>query len=339
MYKGNACKERGEMRQTAMTRLRPQRSPAQLSRLRGQLLWLGFVCVVCVLSVQGADAQRLSYSSGQNVSPGYEGWEEDPDGSRWFVFGYMNRNWDDEPHVAIGVDNSIEPAGADHGQPTHFLPRRNRFVFRVPVPDGFGDDDEMVWTLTVNGVTERAYATLRQDYFMDDIIRASEHGAIGAGTTNPVIRANMRPTLTVEGETHRTVRVGEPLVLVASASDDGVPESPRARRLVFDPNALNPWAPHSRVTVNSETGLRVSWFVYRGGDETTFAPPQIKVWEDTRTGANSPWAPHWVTPELPDDGRWVTEATFDAPGTYVLRCRASDGALDTDYDLTVTVTS
>ena len=39
-------------------------------------------------------AQRLSYSSGENVSPGYEGWEEDPDGSRWFVFGYMNRNWD-----------------------------------------------------------------------------------------------------------------------------------------------------------------------------------------------------------------------------------------------------
>ena len=33
------------------------------------------------------DAQRLSYTSGENVSPGYEGWEEDPDGSRWFVFG------------------------------------------------------------------------------------------------------------------------------------------------------------------------------------------------------------------------------------------------------------
>ena len=227
---------------------------------------------MCVLSVQGVDTQRLSYSSGQNVSPGYEGWEEDPDGSRWFVFGYMNRNWDEEPHVAIGVDNSIEPAGPDHAQPTHFLPRRNRFVFRVPVPDGFGNDDEMVWSLTVNGVTERAYATLRQDYFMDDIIRASEHGAIGAGTTNPTIRANQRPTLRVEGDTTLTVRVGEPLSLVASSSDDGVPESPRKRILVFDPNGLNPWAPHSRVTVNSETGLRVSWFVYRGGGGDNVRP-------------------------------------------------------------------
>ena len=151
-------------------------------------------CVVLatLLLSQTVGAQTLSYASGQNISPGYEGWEEDPDGSRWFVFGYMNRNWDEEPYVAIGADNRIEPAGPDHGQPTRSQPRRNRFVFRVPVPDGFGNDDEMVWTLTVNGVTERAYATLRQDYFMDDIIRASEHGAIGAGTTNPTIRANQR---------------------------------------------------------------------------------------------------------------------------------------------------
>ena len=145
-------------------------------------------------------------------------------------------------------------------------------LHRVPVPDGFGNDDEMVWSLTVNGVTERAYATLRQDYFMDDIIRASEHGAIGAGTTNPTIRANQRPTLRVEGDTTLTVRVGEPLSLVASSSDDGVPESPRKRILVFDPNGLNPWAPHSRVTVNSETGLRVSWFVYRGGGGDNVRP-------------------------------------------------------------------
>ena len=31
--------------------------------------------------------------------------------------------------------------------------------------------------------------------------------------------------------------------------------------------------------------------------------------------------------------------TFDEPGTYVLRCLASDGALADDYDVTVTVTS
>jgi hypothetical protein len=38
-------------------------------------------------------------------------------------------------------------------------------------------------------------------------------------------------------------------------------------------------------------GLHLSWFMYRGPGKVTFTPEQIKVWEDTRTGANSPWAP------------------------------------------------
>ena len=287
---------------------------------------------------QAVSAQSLSYSSGQNISPGYEGWEEDPDGSRWFVFGYMNRNWKEEPHIPVGSENSIEPGGPDLGQPTHFLPRRNRFVFRVPVPDDFADDDEMVWVLTANGVTERAYATLRPDYFMDAMIRASENGAIGAGTTDPEIRSNQGPTLKVVGAARRTVRVGAPLTLVVSATDDGIPPSPRRELVAFFPNALNPWVPHWRPTVNSETGLRVSWFLYRGRGDLTFEPPQAAVWEDTRTGANSPWAPHWIAPELPEDGQWVTQVTFDEPGTYTLRCLASDGALNIESDVTVAVT-
>ena len=83
-----------------------------------------FLFVLAFLLVgQSGEAQRLSYSSGQNISPGYEGWEEDPDGSRWFVFGYMNRNWEDEPDIPVGPENSISPGGPDLGQPTHFLPR------------------------------------------------------------------------------------------------------------------------------------------------------------------------------------------------------------------------
>ena len=64
-----------------------------------------FLFVLAFLLVgQSGEAQRLSYSSGQNISPGYEGWEEDPDGSRWFVFGYMNRNWEDEPNIFCLVE-------------------------------------------------------------------------------------------------------------------------------------------------------------------------------------------------------------------------------------------
>ena len=38
------------------------------------------------------------------------------------------------------------------------------------------------------------------------------------------------------------------------------------------------------------------------------------------------------------DGKYVAHATFAAPGTYVLRARADDGALAVDEELTVTVT-
>ena len=70
-----------------------------------------------------------------------------------------------------------------------------------------------------------------------------------------------------------------------------------------------------------------------------YEPPQAKVWEDTRTGANSPWAPAWVNPVLPEDGKWLTTVSFDEPGEYVLRCLASDGALHADSDIVVTVIS
>jgi hypothetical protein len=60
-------------------------------------------------------AQSLSCSSGQNVSPAYEGWEISTDGQKYFVFGYMNRNWVEEIDVPIGSDNGFNVGGADQG--------------------------------------------------------------------------------------------------------------------------------------------------------------------------------------------------------------------------------
>jgi hypothetical protein len=65
---------------------------------------------------------------------------------------------------------------------------------------------------------------------------------------------------------------------------------------------------------------------------------QIKTWEDTRAGTNSPWAPIWLAPPIPADGRISAKATFSEPGTYILRALADDGALTTGENLTITVT-
>src|ERR1043165_1350930 len=99
---------------------------------------------------------------GQNIAPVFEGWEQNPDGTFNMVFGYFNRNWEEQPDIPIGPDNSISPGPADQGHPTHFYPRRNKFWFRVLVPKDFGRK-ELVWTLTVHGKTEKAYATLKPD--------------------------------------------------------------------------------------------------------------------------------------------------------------------------------
>lgn len=298
-----------------------------------------------------AAAQSLTFTKGQNVSPAYEGWELAPDGSRYFLFGYMNRNWEEELDVPVGPDNGFNMGGADQGQPTHFLPRRNRFVFKVRVPAGFTEKDELVWTLTTRGKTEKAYATLRPDYIVDDVVKASETGALGAGTSSPEVRGNKPPIVHVEELKNRSVKVGEPLTLVAEVKDDGIPKprDPRrvaasqaraaAQNVTATPPRNPAMFPPTRITVGKNLGLHVSWFVYRGAGKVTFDPPQIKAWEDTRAGANSPWAPLWAAPKLPDDGKIPVQVTFSQPGTYVLRCRADDGALVADEEVTIVVTA
>ena len=282
-----------------------------------------------------ASHQSLTYSRGQNISPAYEGWEQAADGSRYFVFGYMNRNWEEEIDIPVGPDNMFNIGSADQGQPTHFLPRRNRFVFHVRVPEGFGDRDEMIWTLTSHGKTEKAYASLRLDYLIDDVVKASETGALGAGTSSPEVRGNRPPSLRLDPAIQRTVKVGQSLTLTANVEDDGIPKrrtnNTAAQRLAT--------LPPTRITVGKNLGLHVSWFVYRGAGKVTFDPPQVKAWEDTRTGANSPWAPLWSAPEMPKDGKVVVHATFSDPGTYMLRGVADDGGLTGYDDIVITVTA
>jgi hypothetical protein len=86
-------------------------------------------------SLQIARAQtRFSYSAGQELSPAYEGWMQNTDGSYTLYFGYMNTNWLQQFEIPVGPDNNIEPGGPDQGQPTHFYPRRNPFLFTIKVP-------------------------------------------------------------------------------------------------------------------------------------------------------------------------------------------------------------
>ena len=199
---------------------------------------------------------------GQNVAPAYEGFWRNADGTFDLMFGYYNRNWEEEIDLPVGPGNTLDPGGPDQGQPTHFFPRRNQFVFKVRVPANFGNK-EVVWTLTSNGQTEKAYATLRPQYAVDETVMMANFGAGGQTGFVPDMMGNKPPELKVEGEKKRTAKVGEPVTLSAVATDDGKPKTrPMPAFLVGQ----------SHFLPNAATGLRLSWFTYRGAGKDSVRP-------------------------------------------------------------------
>src|SRR5882724_8664711 len=117
------------------------------------------VVAVTMAAIAAGEARQLptelpstKFVSGQDIVPYFEGWIKNADGSFDLVFGYFNRNWQEEPVLAPGPNNSVEPGGPDRGQPTFFLARRQSWVFRVRVPATFGKQ-VVTWTITANGKT------------------------------------------------------------------------------------------------------------------------------------------------------------------------------------------
>jgi len=321
-----------------------------LPRLRLTVLCgLGLALLV---PAPAAGQTRFMYLSGQTVTPAYEGWWPNDDGTYSLFFGYMNSNWEEEfvipvgrlnyfafagPHDLDGTErDAYDPSVADQGQPTHFYPRRNPFLFTVEVPGDFGDR-ELVWTLQTHGTTIRAYGSLASDYRIDPQVISTEVGG-DFGSLADALRTNIAPVIDIEGSLRRTVRVGETLRLMVHAEDPD--DLPRRRTRGGMPTTLDQlYSPPSSIVATSGPGLRFSWTVYRGdAEDVTFDPVQMKTWTDTRVYANSAWSPPWFIPEPPPGNNWITEVTFDEPGEYTLRAVASDGSIFSYENLIVTVT-
>ena len=117
--------------------------------------------VVMLAAAVGLIAQ-IQYRRGQDVTPAFEGWTANPDGSFNLYFGYLNRNYEEEVDIPVGADNTIDPGG-DRGQPTHFYPRRQSFVFKVVIPKDWGLEKKLTWTLTIRGKTNVAKGWLQPE--------------------------------------------------------------------------------------------------------------------------------------------------------------------------------
>lgn len=77
----------------------------------------------------------------------YDGFVRNADGSLTLAFGYHNVN---RVEVTVeGEDNAFLPGAADRGQPTVFLPGRQRFACVMVVPEAF--DGRLQWQVRFAG--------------------------------------------------------------------------------------------------------------------------------------------------------------------------------------------
>ena len=94
-----------------------------------------------LLLVSAVSAQ-VQYATGQNVAPTFEGWEHNPDGTYSLVFGYLNRNYEEELDIQIGPAefdfHGARDVRRSRAADTHSYPRRQRFLFKVVVPSSLG---------------------------------------------------------------------------------------------------------------------------------------------------------------------------------------------------------
>ncbi len=265
------------------------------------------VLLALVLCVPALHAQ-VRYASGQNVVPVFEGWERNGDGSFNFVFGYMNRNYEEQVDVPVGGDNFLEPGPADQGQPAHFYARRQQFVFKVRVPSDWGKKD-LVWTLTSHGRTEKAFGSLMPVWEIDASVYQQNRGGPGE-----LGEPDEPPTIRVEGGASRTASVGQPLALDAFVVDDGKPSTKPSQ----SGSNARVEGPLKQAVVRLDRGVRlgVIWVVYRGdASAVSFEPRKVAV----------------------ADSKASTTVRISRPGTFTLRAYADDGILFDTADVTVTV--
>ncbi len=211
-----------------------------------------------LLAAMGAHAQlplEPARESGQSVTPAFEGWFRNADGSIGLLLGYYNRNRSQTLDIPVGPANRIEPGGPDQGQPTHFLPLRQWGVFAIIVPGGDSlKGRTLTWTLTANSKTMSVPMTLNKDYEVEPLKDAA------IGNTPPVLRfdpsgARFQGPPRGFGVT-LAAKAGQPLTINAAISDD---------------NAVDP------RRAPGDTPLSVSWSHYRGPGQVTFGTPNSAV--------------------------------------------------------------
>ncbi len=204
--------------------------------------------------------------SGQTVTPVFEGWYHNRDGTYSISFGYFNRNSSEQVDVPVGDANFIAPGALNQGQPTHFAARRHWGVFAVVVPADFGAK-KVVWTLKDRGQTFAIAGSLREEWEIDAI-----EGEASADNTPPTL--SFSGSAEGQGPLGVTVgplriAVGKPLLLSVVVKDDGKTGATNA------------------AGVRVGTPVDLTWFLHQGGGEATFSTATTRLSPTGGTGTTT----------------------------------------------------
>ena len=222
---------------------------------------------------------------GASITPAFEGWYPNADGSFSMLLGYYNRNTKEPLDIPVGPKNHVDPGGPDQGQPTHFETGRQWGVFVVKVPKDFGTK-AITWTIVANGETQAIPFTLNKGYPI------SPYEELGMHNKPPVLAFS-------EGGAKVT---GPPISTAATLSG-----------AVKQPVPIDVWVEDPKSPMETPGGGRggsatfvasVSFHLFRGPGKVTFDRARIPV---NKQG-----------------DKITAAATFDAPGDYVLRVQAND---------------
>jgi hypothetical protein len=226
---------------------------------------------------------------GSSVTPAFEGWYHDRDGSVRFLVGYYNRNTKQEFDIPAGPNNRVEPGDPDQGQPTHFSPGRQWGVFTIKVPPDLGSG-KMTWTIVTNGFTNTVSLHTRTEWIVEPYEDAAQKNTPPVLTFRPDGPSFTGPPSAIAAS--YTAMLGTPLALSAWVTDEGA--------------KVNVPPPGGRGS-DTPPPLAIAWTKFRGPGAVTFdkAEPAID-----RLHA----------------GRTTTMATFSAPGGYVLRVEGTDSS-------------
>ena len=221
---------------------------------------------------------------GASITPAYEGWYENADGSFSLLVGYFNRNKSEALDIPVGPNNRIEPGDPDQGQPTYFAPGRNWGMFVIKVPKDFGTK-VLTWTIVSNGETQSIPLTLNKSYPITPFLEA------GMGNRPPVLAF-------APGGAKFT----GPPTAVAATLTAAVNEPVAIDVWVDDPKQTKVGLPSPRSGPGIAT---VSLHKYRGPGNVAFEPAGRQ-------------------PVTNQGDKISTMATFSLPGDYLVRVQAND---------------